>query len=86
MSRARRADDPGQRGARRPDRLRPEHDPAAAVLAPRQRDQTIDLHRLPDSNVRVTGHRDGDDIATRVSNAINWTCHNGKPVSRSTLG
>ena len=58
-------DDPGQRGTRRTDRISPERNTAAAFLAPRQRDQTIDLNRLPYRHIWVARHSHRDDIPTR---------------------
>jgi len=62
----RRCDDTGQLGAGSPGRLGAKRNPGASRLAPRQRNQPLDLDRLSHSNFRVTSNGDSDDLTAEA--------------------
>ena len=57
---------PGERCACGTKRIRPERHAAAPLLAPWQRHQAFDVCRLPDGDVRFTGHGHRDHVTARL--------------------
>ena len=62
----RRCDDTGQRGAGSRGRLGTKRNPGASRVAPRQRNQPLDLDRLSHSDFRVTSNGDSDDLTAEA--------------------